>query len=50
MCNLDAALRQPVYGQAPTGLQLYDPIWMKREVLFARTLDMKILIRGVVLT
>ena len=48
MCNLDSPLGQPVYDQVPTGLWLHDLVWRKRGLLLC-TLDLKVLIRGVVL-
>ena len=50
MCNLDSPLRQTTYDQVPTGLWLNDLVWRKRGALPVRTLDLKVLIRGVVLT
>ena len=48
VCVTYSSLRQPVYDQLPTDLWLYDLVW--RGALLLHILDLKVLIRGVVLT
>ena len=50
ICNLDSSLRQSVYDQLDTCSWLHDLLQRMRGALLLPILDLKVLIRGVMLT